>query len=213
MALLGAILPGFAMPARRTLILACLAALLAAMLLGAYQWFQQRYIRSFDAQPTLFSGAGLQLPAELAGPGAIRLVHFWDPACPCNVGNQQHLAELLARFAPLGVQFFAVQKPGSHGQLPATLQALRPLATPPGAEALPASPAVAIWDRQGRLAYFGPYSEGAVCSSANSFIEPVLQALIDGRPVQSTQSLAQGCYCPWRADSRAPASTLAGAGP
>ena len=169
------------MPARRTLILACLAALLAAMLLGAYQWFQQRYIRPFDAQPTLFSGAGLQLPAELAGPGAIRLVHFWDPACPCNVGNQQHLAELLARFAPLGVQFFAVQKPGSHGQLPATLQALRPLATPPGAEALPASPAVAIWDRQGRLAYFGPYSEGAVCSSANSFIEPVLQALIDPR--------------------------------
>ena len=33
--------------------------------------------------------------AELAGPGPIRVVHFWDPACPCNVGNQQHLGELI----------------------------------------------------------------------------------------------------------------------
>ena len=198
---------------RKSLLAYLLAGLWLAAMVWAFWWYQARYLRPFDTSPTLFSGEHLQLPAAIAGPGSVRLVHFWDPACPCNVGNQQHLAELLARFAPLGVQFFAVQKPGSHGQLPATLQALRPLATPPGAEALPASPAVAIWDRQGRLAYFGPYSEGAVCSSANSFIEPVLQALIDGRPVQATQSLAQGCYCPWRADSRAPASTLAGAGP
>lgn len=48
----------------------------------------------------MFSGDALQLPEELAGPGAIRLVHFWDPACPCNVGNQQHLAELIETYGP-----------------------------------------------------------------------------------------------------------------
>lgn len=186
------------MTSRRRLLLSCLLALLCAIgLLSAYQWFQGRYIRPFSQQPTLFAGDILQLPAELAGPGPIRLVHFWDPACPCNVGNQQHLVELLARFAPQGVAFYSLQKPGSRGQLPSTLVGLKALAGVPGAEQLPASPAVAIWDRQGRLAYFGPYSEGATCSSSNSFIEPVLEALVSGRAVNATHTLALGCYCPW----------------
>nr|MBO2510302.1 hypothetical protein [Gammaproteobacteria bacterium] len=137
------------------------------------------------------------LPAELAGPGPIRVVHFWDPGCPCNVGNQQHLAELVARFAPRGVVFYAVQKPGSRGHLPAGLSTLQALDGLPGAERLPASPAVGIWDGEGRLAYFGPYSEGAVCNSANSFIEPVLEALAAGRPVSAANTLASGCFCAW----------------
>lgn len=187
------------MPARhRPLILSLLAALLsAAALLGAYYWFQQHYLRPFSDQPTLFSGANLKLPAALAGPGSIRLVHFWDPACPCNVGNQQHLGELLARYSGRGVKFFAVRKPGGHGRLPESLSGLRPLPSLDGMQSLPASPAVAIWDRDGRLAYFGPYSEGAVCSSANSFIEPVLDALLAGRKVEATHNLAQGCFCRW----------------
>jgi hypothetical protein len=56
---------------------------------------------------------------------------------------------------------------------------------------------VAIWDRDGNLAYFGPYSEGAVCNSSNSFIEPILTALNEGRRVQASNTLAVGCYCPW----------------
>lgn len=81
-----------------------------------------------------------------------------------------------------------LQKPGSHGQLPANLTALKPLAGLPGSEHLPASPAVAIWDRQGHLAYFGPYSEGAVCNASNSFVEPILKALLDGRQVSASNT-------------------------
>jgi len=163
----------------------------------AYTTFQSRYLRPFDNQATLFDGSQLRLPAELAGPGPIRVVHFWDPACPCNVGNQQHLADLVSHFAGDGVSFHVLQNPGSHGQLPANLSALKPLASLPGSEHLPASPAVAIWDRQGHLAYFGPYSEGAVCNASNSFIEPILKALIDNRQVTASNTLAVGCYCPW----------------
>lgn len=90
-----------------------------------------------------------------------------------------------------------MQKPGSQGQLPGNLAALQPLTALPGSEHLPASPAVAIWDREGRLAYFGPYSEGAVCNASNSFIEPVLKALVEGRRVNASNTLSQGCYCPW----------------
>ncbi|SDT18387.1 DUF6436 domain-containing protein [Pseudomonas oryzae] len=184
------------MPRRQSLVLALLAVVCAAVLWSLYQWYQARYIRPFSETTVLFDGAALRLPAELAGSGRIRVVHLWDPPCPCNVGNQQHLAELLARFGDR-VSFHVWQKPGSRGHLPDTLKALQPLAELPGAEQLPASPAVAIWAADGTLAYVGPYSEGATCTSANSFIEPVLEALLAGRPVHSTGSLALGCYCSW----------------
>ena len=61
------------------------------------------------------------------------------------------------------------------------------------------SPAPSRPDRDGRLAYFGPYSEGALCTSANSFIEPILDALGAGRPVQADSNLAAGCFCDWTA--------------
>ncbi|WP_449430675.1 DUF6436 domain-containing protein [Pseudomonas putida] len=182
--------------ARRLLTLLALL-LCAATLWWAYDNFQSRYLRPFDNQATLFDGSQLRLPAELAGPGPIRVVHFRDPACPCNVGNQQHLGDLVSHFAGQDVTFHVLEKPGSHGQLPADLSALQAIANLPGSEHLPASPAVAIWDRQGNLAYFGPYSEGAVCNASNSFIEPILKALIQGRQVTASNTLAVGCYCPW----------------
>lgn len=178
---------------RKTLLAGLLGLLCLAALVATYDWYRNRYIRT-----VVFAGEELRLPLELAGPGPVRLVHFWDPACPCNVGNQQHLAELIERYASRGVTFHSVQKPGSRGHLPPSLAALRPLAAIPGSEALPASPAVAIWDRQGRLAYFGPYSEGAVCSASNSFVEPILEALLQDRPVRAAGTLARACFCDWQ---------------
>lgn len=190
-------------PAYRTTLLASLLALVCAgVLWAAYDWFQGRYLRAFSEHTAVFSGDPLRLPDDLAGPGAIRLVHFWDPACPCNVGNQQHLTELVEHYVPQGVEFYAVQKPGSHGQLPSTLSSLKTITVLPGSEQIPASPAVAIWDRAGKLSYFGPYSEGLTCNSSNSFIEPILQALNAGRTVNATHTLAVGCYCPWAAPAK-----------
>ena len=186
------------LPSRKTLITSVFILSWACAMAGAYWWYQLRYLRSFSPQAAVFSGDELRLPAHLAGPGPIRIVHFWDPACPCNVGNQQHLGELLGHFGPLGVRFYAVQKPGSHGQLPATLAGLENLAELPGSERLQVSPAVAIWDTQGQLAYFGPYSEGANCTSSNSFIEPILAALLAKRAVSANNTLAVGCFCDWQ---------------
>ncbi|MFJ5240021.1 DUF6436 domain-containing protein [Pseudomonas neuropathica] len=184
-------------PYRTALFASLLALICAGVLWAAYDWFQGRYLRAFSEHTAVFSGDPLRLPDNLAGPGKIRLVHFWDPACPCNVGNQQHLTEMVERFGAKGVEFFAVQKTGSHGQLPATLSSLKTITILPGSEQVPASPAVAIWDRSGKLAYFGPYSEGLTCNSSNSFIEPILNALTEDRPVNATHTLAVGCYCSW----------------
>jgi hypothetical protein len=184
-------------PLRKTLFAALLLALWGVAVFAAWRWYEARYLRSFSEQTALFYGEQLRLPAELAGPGPIRLVHFWDPACPCNVGNQQHLAELIGHYAPQGVRFYAVQKPGSKGQLPDTLSSLKNLPGFDGSAQLPASPAVAIWDRGGKLAYFGPYSSGVTCNSSNSFIEPILEALAAGRVVNASNNLAVGCFCDW----------------
>ncbi|NLU12675.1 MAG: thiol-disulfide isomerase [Gammaproteobacteria bacterium] len=180
---------------KKTLIGLAILLWLGAMLTGLW-WYKTRFIRPFSETTAVFSGQQLRLPNSIAGSGAIRFVHFWDPACPCNVGNQQHLAEMLERYAD-EVEFYHLQKPGSSGQLPKVLSTMRHLSGLPGAEQLPASPAVAIWDRAGQLAYFGPYSEGAVCNSSNSFIEPVLDALINNRPVKAANTLAVGCFCDW----------------
>lgn len=169
---------------------------LGAMLTGLW-WYKSRFIRPFNETTAIFSGQQLRLPDSISGPGAIRFVHFWDPACPCNVGNQQHLAEMLQRYAGQ-VEFYHLQKPGSSGQLPKALSGLRHLSGLPGSEVLPASPAVAIWDRTGQLAYFGPYSEGAVCNSSNSFIEPIIDSLLNNRPVSAANTLAVGCFCDWQ---------------
>ncbi|UOP12788.1 DUF6436 domain-containing protein [Pseudomonas palleroniana] len=182
---------------RTALFASLILAICTGVLWTAYDWFQGRYLRAFSEHTAVFSGDTLRLPAELAGPGPIRLVHFWDPACPCNVGNQQHLGELIGQYAPQGVEFYALQKAGSHGQLPDNLNRMKTLAALPGADQVPATPAVGIWDRTGKLAYFGPYSEGLTCNSSNSFIEPILKALEAGREVDATHTLAVGCYCQW----------------
>lgn len=182
---------------RKTLLACVITGLCAIILLLAFGWFEARYVRSFSERTALFSGDQLRLPADIAGPGAIRMVHFWDPACPCNVGNQQHLAELVSHFAPQGVEFYAVQKPGSRGDLPADLSTIKSLEQLPGSDDLPASPAVAIWDSDGNLAYFGPYSAGITCNSSNSFIEPILNALVAGRRVNASNNMAVGCFCDW----------------
>lgn len=127
-------------PYRTALFASLLAIVCVGVLWAAYDWFQGRYLRAFSEHTAVFSGDPLRLPDDLAGPGNIRLVHFWDPACPCNVGNQQHLSEMVEQFGPKGVEFFAVQKPGSHGQLPPPSARSRPSRSCPVPNKSPPAP-------------------------------------------------------------------------
>lgn len=181
---------------QKTLIGIALILWLGSMATGLW-WYKTRFIRPFSETTAIFNGQQLRLPNNMAGAGKIRFVHFWDPSCPCNVGTQQHLVEMMAAYQET-VEFYHFPKPGSSGQLPKALNSMRHLSSLSGAEELPASPAVAIWNNHGDLAYFGPYSEGAVCNSSNSFIEPVLNALLENRPVAAANTLAVGCFCEWQ---------------
>ncbi|UCJ18696.1 DUF6436 domain-containing protein [Pseudomonas sp. MM211] len=190
-------------PSKRFLLILCLLLLAIVLAIAAWVWgrFGVAYLRPFgdQEQAVFFEGGGLKLPAELAGPGKIRVVHFWDPQCPCHKETDAHLNYLISLYRFSGVEFYSVQKPGSEGEmLPFLRGKLTPLESLEGMESIPASPAIAIWDQQGRLAYAGPYSEGLVCNSSNSFVEPILDALSANRSVSAANTMAVGCYCDWK---------------
>ncbi|MEJ2801074.1 DUF6436 domain-containing protein [Comamonadaceae bacterium PP-2] len=166
-----------------------------------WNYFGAGGLQDYAEQAVVFDDASLRLPAELAGnTGRIRLVHFWDPECvSCNRETAAHLNYLIDMYRRRGIDFYSVRKPGTHGDLPGFLAGkTRPLVAIEGMDKLPASPAVALWDRQGRLAYAGPYSPGLVCSSANSFVEPLIDRLVEGQTIEPIGMLAVGCYCRWK---------------
>ncbi|RLP53154.1 MAG: hypothetical protein D6160_17425 [Ketobacter sp.] len=60
---------------------------------------------------------------------------------------------------------------------------------------VPATPAVVLFDSAGALSYFGPYHQDGVCNSENSFLEPVLDAIKQGRRLSVLNTLVYGCFC------------------
>ncbi|MBB5417425.1 hypothetical protein OKW33_003562 [Paraburkholderia atlantica] len=165
-----------------------------------WRYFGVSGLTNYSNKAVLFLDSDLQLPPELAGnTGRIRVVHFWNPDCnTCNKETDAHLNYLITMFRGAKMDFYSVRKPGTQGELPAFLQGkLKPLSGIEGMDRIPASPAIAIWAADGKLAYAGPYSEGLVCSSANSFVEPILNRLLAGEHIEPFATVAVGCYCPW----------------
>ncbi len=186
--------------ARKIFIALGVAAMLAIST-ALWSYFGLAGASSFSEEAIVFDDSNLRLPDALAGPtGRIRLVHFWDPACKvCNRETGAHLSYLISMYRRANIDFYSVRKPGTTGELPTFLQGkLIALEGIEGMDDIPASPSVAIWDAAGRLAYAGPYSLGMVCTSANSFVEPIIDRLVAGEKVEPFSMLAVGCYCRWK---------------
>ena len=63
---------------------------------------------------------------------------------------------------------------------------------------VPSTPAAAVLRPGHGITYFGPYSEGAMCSrQSGSFVETVLDASLAGDISAQLNTLAFGCYCDW----------------
>src|SRR5690606_23989664 len=61
---------------------------------------------------------------------------------------------------------------------------------------IPASPAVAVFDGNGQLAYFGPYHQDGICGAENSYLEPVLATFHQPEFRAILNTLVYGCFCP-----------------
>lgn len=157
----------------------------------AFWWFQFRNVGVYSEHWASFSGEAL-LDSALTGTRDRPLVlHFVDPDCPCSRFSYPHIEGLETRFA--GDAYFVNSRPesvsegGSNSEAKVSYPDLN----------VPAGPAVAIWARNGRLAYFGPYSGGAVCGEGADFVAATLEELAEGRNPQWINHEVVGCFCPW----------------
>jgi len=165
-----------------------------------FWWYQFRWYQSLDEQWFTFLGGELaQLQLASTADNAVvsrpTVVHFVDPECPCSRFSAPHIKDIEQQFTQ--PRYFRVTAAvaaspgnGSHvlpeGLAPADIQRL-----------IPASPAVAIWDGSGELAYFGPYSSGSFCGQGNDFVKATLVSLDAGQNPRWVNQEAVGCLCAW----------------
>ena len=58
-----------------------------------------------------------------------------------------------------------------------------------------ATPAVAVIEADGSVAYFGPYSAGAVCGEGEDLLKTVVKQLQENQNFAWFNLLSYGCFC------------------
>lgn len=168
---------------------ALFSCILIAILIAPSIYMQRQYIGDYLQSPSdedflRLNSTTKRLSSILAPPGEQAvMLHFVDPNCPCNWLAKKHIQEI-----------------HSANNKNLKILTITP-ATAPGLS-IPASPALAIINKDGSLRYFGVYGFGAFCSQdAKGVLDQVLsdmQLNIDSPPVVNT--LGEGCYCRWAKD-------------
>lgn len=152
----------------------------------SFWWFEYRHWQKFNEQSVIFNGAELSLLQQRlihknqAQNMGLQVVHFTDENCQCRRYSQSHIQRLQPVFESVTQFTLSPQHPSMQGI------------------SIPASPSVAIWDESGELAYFGPYSSGAICGEGNDFVKPVINQLKQQSNPRWINMIGIGCYCPWQ---------------
>ncbi|WP_416397035.1 DUF6436 domain-containing protein [Allohahella sp. A8] len=145
--------------------------------------------------PAYPPGLATVLPA--APTGRPTIVHILDPTCDCLRYTRSHLTALQKEPDFLEADHVVVSAP-----LP-DQSALQPHELIGAAQHIRSAmlnvplrtPAVAIFDAQHNLSYYGPYSLGPACGRAGDTIMPVLEALHEGRAAPDYDLGGRTCYC------------------
>lgn len=110
------------------------------------------------------------------------IVHFLDPQCPCNRFAEPQVDFLEEKYDPKAdsMRIYATRDKAGEFRW------------------VPASPAVAVWDAKGQLAYLGPHNAGAFCGQGEDLVGRILhQLLVEERNPRWLNWQAVGCFCPW----------------
>ena len=186
------------------LLLGCIGAATCALLVA------DRYAPShgtLEVQPVRFDAAALdpdvmhRFLLENGMTGSVRavVVHFRDGNCPCTTLADARFLALMTRHAGADVVFATAEAPGAGGGRVRGLERLPRLSPEASArlwQALPAAPAVAVFDGEGRPRFLGPYAEGAHCSASHGGKVEATLAGIDGTSAVAGKAIeAAGCVC------------------
>ena len=136
------------------------------------------------SQPTLVENWFKKNFASRAGNAAATVVSLSAAACACYESAAARRASVSALYTGRGVRFIEVDRDALSERVLAGRKA--------GNVAL-------IFDRQGRLSYYGPYAETASCGTGTGtgtgLIEPVLDRILSGRTTKAVPVLGPACAC------------------
>jgi hypothetical protein len=192
---------------RSSVLLAMLA--LALVMFVAYVVFDRfSHSRSSVAsRPVHFDTASLD-PSVIRGylvengmAGRVRavVVHFRDGSCPCSTLGDARFLALRTRHMGEDVIFATAESPRGSSDPVRGLERLPRLPPEVAARlwsALPAAPAVAVFDGQGTPLFVGPYAEGEHCSAAHGGrAEAALANIGSDPPVPMPLGESAGCVC------------------
>lgn len=181
----------------------------------AFWWFQVRDLRPFDLQAHQLiqeedlsrSLDGLLAPLQPVANTAY-LLHFWQPDCSCNQFNRSHVKTIAEKYQQKNFKLITITR--SHPEY--SDQQLTQMAKQQfdsiviidkhkllsGKSRIPASPAAAVIDLNGKLAYFGPYSDSTFCGlGGTDFVERVADLLLSGENPSILNTMVFGCFCNW----------------
>ena len=137
--------------------------------------------------------------ANGGAPAVATVVHVYTAGCACNRFTHAHLARIVTRYRSAGVNFFAAMRPAAADGVvtDAVPQGLLRIALPPGNELswIDATPAALVYDAEGKLVYFGPYSDSARCGESGGLVERVLDRVLLGHTLRPQPFYGGGCFC------------------
>ncbi len=108
------------------------------------------------------------------------VVSIATPGCTCDGSALAQLAAVSMNYRPRGVRFMAI------GQT---------VLANPALSSLRAAPAALVFDRAGRLSYYGPYAEAAFCGTGTGPLVPVLDRILSGHPAKAVPVVGRACGC------------------
>jgi hypothetical protein len=177
---------------------------------GAFWFFELSDWRAFGGSrartsPAVDTGlveewfrSSVALPSPQKPIGVITVVHLYTPSCRCNRFTEPHLRRLKDAFQGMGVRFMAAAaSDAANSPVPLGLEAIHSDVTRLRAAGIDSAPSALIFDGNGRLLYFGPYSNSAWCGSAGALVDPVLRRALSGSARFTGVPLARGCFCEW----------------
>lgn len=159
-------------------------------LLSSYQVFFAEQTVIYDIHEVEFKDPEVGLEGPFDRP---TIVHFIDPGCACNRFSLPHIADIERTYPDV-----LFQRVYSDNRKKKDLQIDIPQSL---VESVPASPAVMIFDQQGKVAYFGPYTDDVFCGEGNDFVEKMLKILGMGYNPEWVNLFGFGCFCPWRSNT------------
>jgi len=172
--------------------------------LGAALLVQNKFLRIYDPEFVLLDldvdQFRLNLPLSQHKQGA--MVQVLSPGCPCNGFSRDHIGLLTKKSQKYVDHFVWLVGAGEDSVRQRYAESLGiPIQnvqwrTQRELSWLPATPAALIVNRDQRLAYVGPFSDGVRCTSDNSFVDRVLGNVATGLTVfTQLNSQVHGCFC------------------